>query len=158
MRYCYFTNTPIAVPLEPVECIEYLRRSKRLHTHDDTSPTSEPRSATNTITSFVTHLFISLVTLCRSHNSCACVCVHICSFNFLWPNKTNTGQPYIQLLLATVVCAYARQNRHRRKFLRFHRFDTRSTYQSIDIISTGKTKSRLVRCACVTIYSNFCSN
>lgn len=53
--------------------VEHLRRSNRLHTHVDTSPTSKPRWPTNTSASCASHLFVSLAACQCVRARCFCV-------------------------------------------------------------------------------------
>lgn len=173
---------PISIPLSnhtQSNTSKHLRRSNRLHTHDDTASPLQSRTQLPTHAHrLVTHLFISLATAC-----CLPVAVHVCvssislsqSALFLWlctvrkctdKNGAMNSTYFISLLTMSrsivsldCMCIYARDKRHRIKYF-ISPFS--SNWHSPKQHSyphwkrTDKPKPKVIPCgACVTFYSAF---
>lgn len=116
-RYCCFTLTSAVCSLEPIQHIWTFAQKWTPHTHDDTSPTSEPHSETNTCT-LNGYISVCLVLLSLTVRTLVVVCVSfvshshrylslsVCSvqssfFNALWCFNSKTEQQHF---------TYARQS------------------------------------------------
>lgn len=78
IRYCCFTLTSTVYSLQPIQHNGTFAQKWTPHTHDDTSPTSEPHSETNTCT-LSCYISVCLVLLSLTVRTFAYVCVSFVS-------------------------------------------------------------------------------